>query len=308
MAPALRATPERQTLAAFARQIAALAPYDGSFKLAVPGVFAVRRSKVMGQPLATYEPSLCIVAQGAKIAMLGRKIFRYDPAHMLVFSVDLPLAGQVIRASRPEPLLAIRLALDAVRIAELSRKVFPGGIARLGGVRCIDSTRATEALVSASVRLLQASTRPADATLIVPMVIDEILIRLLQGPLGGRIAQIGRADSSVQRVARAIACIRANVTETMRIETLAKLAHMSASGFHHHFKMMTTMSPLQYQKSLRLQEARRLMLMEDLDAISAAHRVGYLSASQFSREYARMFESPPVRDISRLRQEFSVTP
>jgi transcriptional regulator GlxA family with amidase domain len=147
------------------------------------------------------------------------------------------------------------------------------------------------------------AANPADAELLAPLVVDEILIRLLRSRVGGRVAQLGLAESSVHRIAKAIAWLRANFTQPVKVEELAGLAHMSVSSFHQHFKSVTSMSPVHYQKVLRLQEARRLMLSEMMGASTASQRVGYLSASQFSRDYGRFFGSAPARDISRLREQ-----
>jgi len=284
--------------------IAAHAPHDGLFELRLPGTYAIRLSKAPHQlTRATLRPSICIVAQGAKVAMLGRGVFEYDASRMLVFSVDLPIAGQVVRASPTEPFLCFRLDLAPYRIAELSLRVFPGGAPRPENVRGLFMADASDEIVDAASRLLALMSQPADAALLGPLVVDEILIRLLRSPVGPRVAQVGHVDSGVQRIARAVLEIRSNFAQPLKVESLARVVHMSVSSFHQHFKAVTSMSPLQYQKALRLQEARRLMLTRPLDAQAAAREVGYLSASQFSREYARYFGAAPTRDIARLRQE-----
>jgi transcriptional regulator GlxA family with amidase domain len=158
-------------------------------------------------------------------------------------------------------------------------------------------------IVNAATRLVELMAQPGDAELLAPLVVDEILIRLLRGPIGVRVAQIGLADSGLHGVAKAVSWLRTNYSQHMKVEELAELAHMSVSSFHQHFKSVTSMSPLQYQKVLRLQEARRLMLSAMMDASTACWRVGYLSASQFSREYSRFFGSAPTRDIARLREQ-----
>ena len=162
---------------------------------------------------------------------------------------------------------------------------------------------ADENIVSAATRLMECLAQPGDSELLAPLVMDEILIRLLRSPIGVRVAQMGFAESSLDRVAKAISWLRANFSQPMKVEDLAELVHMSVSSFHEHFKSVTSMSPLHYQKVLRLQEARRLMLSTVMDAGAASQRVGYLSASQFSREYSRFFGSAPTKDIARLRHE-----
>jgi AraC-like DNA-binding protein len=288
-----------------ARLIQAHCPHDGRFDLrAIPGAHVARYSKVNKELThVTPRPAFCVVAQGAKTVMLGSEILEYDRTKLFVISVDVPVTAQVKRASPAEPYLCLVLDLDAERIAELLLKVFPNGIppvtpqANRGlyvGDTNID-------IVKAAVRLIELTASPADETaLLAPLVMDEILIRLLRSTVGPRVAQIGLADSNLHRVAKAIAWLRGHYTQPVRIEELAEVAHMSLSSFHQHFKAVTTMSPLHYQKVLRLQEARRLMLSTLLDAGEAARRVGYLSPSQFSREYTRHFGAPPTRDVARL--------
>jgi len=287
--------------------LAVHAPHDGGFALRLPGVHAIRFSRPSTTPTrATLRPMLCIVAQGAKVVMLGREVFEYDANRMLVFSVDLPVVGQVLRASPTEPYLCFRLDLDPYRIAALALRVFPEGVPPPEDMRGLYVASASEEVVDAASRLLALASQPADAELLAPLIIDEILIRLLRSPVGSRVAQIGYVDSGIQRIARAVAEIRANFSQPLRVEALARLVNMSASSFYQHFKAVTSMSPLQYQKVLRLEEARRLMLAEPLDAQGAAREVGYVSASQFSREYARYFGSTPTRDVARLRDEGAV--
>jgi AraC-like DNA-binding protein len=296
--------PLAQSSARLAETLAAHAPYDGSFQLRVPGVHAIRRSAVSRDMVrATVSPALCIVAQGAKVVVLGREIYSYDPSRMIAYSVELPVAAQIVRASHREPFLALKLDLHAYKIAELSLKVFPHGVPspRDGRGVCVGQT--TAAIVDAASRLVELMAHPTDAELLAPLVIDEILIRLLRSSIGPRVALIGQQESGVQRVAKAVSWVREHFAQPMAVDALADLAHMSVSSFHQHFKAVTSMSPLQYQKVLRLHEARRLMLARMLDAGSAGRQVGYLSASQFSREYTRLFGSAPTRDIARLRQD-----
>jgi len=279
------------------------APYDGRFELGLPGVWAFRVSHPHAEPMhATLPPALCVVAQGAKIVMLGQEVYEYDASRMLVYSVDLPIAARVVRASRTEPYLGFKLELDPYKVAELALKVFPDGVPKRSN-RGLCLVEATDDIIDAVVRLLGLMAQPGDADLLAPLVVDEILIRLLRSPLGGRVAQIGHAGSRVPRMAKAIAWIRANFSQPMSVQALADLVHMSVSSFHQHFKAVTSMSPLQYQKVLRLQEARRLMLSGVMDAGTASRQVGYLSASQFSREYGRLFGSAPTKDVARLREQ-----
>ena len=284
--------------------MAAYAPHDGSFEMRIPGVHASRFSRINNECVhALRLPSLCIIAQGAKTVIVGDEVYEYDSTRMIVFSVALPVAAQVTRASYAEPYLALKLDLDPHKIAELVLKVYPHGLPPVQERNAVYITPAEESIVNAANEINGMSGEPGDAELLAPLVMDEILIRLLRSPIGVRMAQMGFAESSVHRVAKAISWLRENFSQPMKVEELAELVHMSVSSFHEHFKSVTSMSPLHYQKVLRLQEARRLMLSTIMDAGAASQRVGYLSASQFSREYSRFFGSAPTKDIARLRQE-----
>ncbi len=279
-------------------------PHDGSFELSIPGVHVARESRTNTELVhAVAKPSLCIIAQGAKSVMLGQEVYEYDASRMLIFSVDLPVTGMVTRASHSEPYLSFRLDIDQHKVAELVLKVFPHGLPRARESRAVCITLADFSIINAVTRLIELMAQPEDAELLAPLVIDEILIRLLRSPVGARVAQLGLADSGVQGIAKAVSWLRANFSEPMKVEELAELAHMSVSSFHQHFKSVTSMSPLQYQKVLRLHEARRLMLSTMIDAGTASWNVGYQSASQFSREYGRFFGNAPTKDIARLREQ-----
>jgi len=287
--------------------IRAYTPHDGRFELRIPGVHAIRVSRTNPELVhALQQPALCIVAQGAKSVLLGQEVYEYDASRMLVYSVDLPVAGQVTRASPSEPYLSFKLDLDPHKIAELVLKVYPHGLPRVQESRAVYVSPINMGIVNAAARLLELMAQPGDAELLAPLVVEEILIRLLRSPIGLRVAQIGLAESSVHGVAKALSWLRANFSQPMKVEELAKLAHMSVSSFHQHFKAVTSMSPLQFQKALRLQEARRLMLSTMVDAGTASWRVGYQSASQFSREYGRFFGCAPTKDIVRLREHADV--
>ena len=296
--------PREPDVTKLARVICAYAPHDGVFDLRIPGLHASRFSRIHTDCVHAIQlPSLCIIAQGAKTVIVGQEVYEYDASRMLVFSVALPVAAQITQASHSEPYLALRLDLYPDKIAELVLKVHPHGLAPVQERRAVYVTPVDVSIVNAATRLVECLAQPGDAELLAPLVVDEILIRLLRSLLGVRVAQMGFAESSVHRVAKAISWLRANFSQPMKVEDLAGLVHMSVSSFHEHFKSVTSMSPLHYQKVLRLQEARRLMLSNMMDASTASHLVGYLSASQFSRDYGRLFGSAPTRDIARLRQE-----
>jgi len=298
------AGPSEPDVTKLARLIAAYAPHDGSFELRIPGLHASRFSRINTECFhSVRSPSLCIVAQGAKTVIVGQEVYEYDASRMIVFSVALPVASQITQASHSEPYLALRLDLDPRKIADLVLKVYPHRLPPVQERRAVYVTPADARIVNAATRLMECLAQPGDAELLAPLVVDEIVIRLVRSPIGVRVAQMGFVESSVHRVAKAISWLRANFSQPIKVEDLAALVHMSVSSFHEHFKSVTSMSPLHYQKVLRLQEARRLMLSTIMDAGTASQRVGYLSASQFSREYSRFFGSAPTKDIARLRQE-----
>jgi AraC-like DNA-binding protein len=282
--------------------ISAYAPHDGCFELRIPGVHAIRRSQTNNELVhAVAQPALCIVAQGAKRMMLGQDVYEYDESRMIAFSLDLPVTAQITRASYSKPFLAFRLDLDPHKIAELVLRVYPHGLPRSSESRAVNVGQTSVSIVNAAKRLMELMAEVGDAELLAPLVIDEILIRLLRSPMGPRVAQIGLAESSVNGIAKAVSWLRENFSQPIKVEELAELVHMSVSSFHQHFKAITSMTPLQFLKALRLQEARRLMFSTMTDASTASWKVGYQSASQFSREYSRFFGDSPTRDIARLR-------
>ncbi len=288
--------------AQLAWQIARYAPHDGTFDLCVQGLHVSRFSRVSRECVhAIHVPALCIIAQGAKTVIVAREVYKYDTTRMLAFSVSVPVAAQVTLANASEPYLAMRLDFDPSKIAELVLRVFPRGLPAIQERRAVYAAPLDAAIVNAGIRLVECLAQPADVELLAPLVIEEILIRLLRSHIGTWVAQMGLAESSVRRLAKAIAWLRANFAQPMKVEELAELVNMSVSSFHDHFKSVTSMSPLHYQKVLRLQEARRLMLSTMADASAACRQVGYLSPSQFSREYSRFFGCAPTKDIAKLR-------
>ena len=274
---------------------------DGMHKTAIPRLSLIRSSQPTEPLHAVHAPALCIIAQGQKIVMLADLAFEYDPASYLVVSVDVPITGQVTVASRAQPYLCLMLDFDPDILSAL---VLDSGVTRAASGQPGPSlmlSSVTPELLDAAIRLVRLLEVPRDIPVLAPLAEREILYRLLQGEQAARLQQIAVADSKLQQVNRAIAWIKKNFDKPFSVERVATEARMSASSLHEHFKAVTAMTPLQYQKQLRLQEARRLMFGQTLDAASASHRVGYESPSQFSREYARMFGAPPVRDIERLR-------
>ncbi len=248
---------------------------------------------------AVYSPGLCLVVQGAKQVMIGDQSMRYDAASYFLAAVEVPAIGRIVDASAVTPYVGLALALDPALVAELALHLPPAAPAAGPGFAI---GPLTSDMVEAWTRLLRLLDTPRDVAVLAPLYEREILYRLLQGPLGPHLRQVGRSDSQLSRIRRAIARIRRDYDKPLRIGEIAEVAGMSVSSFHRHFKAATAMSPLQYQKSLRLQQARVLMMAGPRDAAGAAFAVGYESASQFSREYARAFGAPPARDIARLRQ------
>lgn len=274
---------------------------DGIHGTPIPGVSLIRSgTPTMPMPVV-YEPTLCLVAQGRKRVMLGTTAYVYDPARYLIASVDLPVTGSVIEASASAPYLCLMLDLDMTALSELAlRHPAPDESdgAPSAGLALNDTT---PELLDAAVRLAALLDRPGDVDALAPLVVREILYRLLTGPGNNIVRQMATADSRLNQIARAIAWLREHYSETCRIDEIADIAGMSRSTFHAHFKAVTSMSPLEFRSQLRLQEARRLMVAEAMDAAGAGYRVGYESPSQFSRDYARMFGMPPAKDAGRLR-------
>lgn len=301
--------PQEGDLARLGALLHQYTPYDGLFDLRLPGVHASRSTRIHEDLVhSIQQPALCVVAQGAKSVFLGSDVYEYNPSRLLVYSVDLPVATRVTRASPQEPFLNLKIDLDPQRIAELALKAFPHGLPKVREHRGVSVGDTSAGIVSAAVRLLEAMGDEREAQLLGPILVDEILMRLLLGPIGVRVAQLGQAESSVERVARTIEWVRTHYDEPLSVEALAEMAHMGASTFHLHFKSVTGLSPIQYQKVLRLQEARRLLASTAMDAGAASRQVGYASASQFTREYARLFGCTPLKDTARLREQGGLAP
>lgn len=287
---------------ALAEKIARWTVGNGPSDTPIPALTLSRRESP-GEPSSYMQvPSICMIAQGAKRVVLGEEVYVYDAHHFLLSSVDLPVVAQIIEASREKPYLGLVLKLDQRAIAQLmvdSSLPLPRTQEASRGMAV---SEVSLPLLNAFHRLIDLLDEPEDIPILAPLVQREIVYRLLVGDQGPRLRQIGAAGSQSHEIARAIDWLKGNFTRPLRIDDLAAYARMSTSTFHHHFRALTAMSPLQYQKWLRLSEARRLMLTEHMDATTAALRVGYDSPSQFSREYGRLFGAPPMRDITSLRQ------
>lgn len=267
---------------------------------AVDGLDLVRAEAITGRFGALYQPSLCVVLQGAKTTLLGEQVFNYDAGKYLIASVDLPAIGQIAQASPEAPYLALRLSLDTAVVAELLLDAEDEADAPPAPGLAVSEL--SDDLADALLRLTRLIERPREIAALAPLIKREILYRLLFVEVQPLLRQIGRAGSRLNRLNRALAWIRQNYDAPLKVGDLARLAHMSPSTFHRQFKAVTALSPLQYQKQIRLQEARRRLLADEADVASVGLAVGYESPSQFSREYRRLFGAPPGRDAVQLRE------
>ena len=283
-------------------RVARLAPFDGTHQSVMPSL-ALMRSSVPTVCMPTiFQPCLAIVVQGRKSALLNDEVFHYDPLNYLVVSVTLSGMGQVLEATPEHPYLSLRLNLDLEEIARLVLELGDRGASPAAADRGLFVARLDEPLLDAVLRMVKLLDTPEDIGVLAPVVQREIYYRLLRGELGSRLVDLAQCEGGNHRVVRAIEWLKQHYAVTLRIEELAEAVHMSPSALHHRFKAVTAMSPLQYQKHLRLHEARRLMFADGIESATAGHRVGYESASQFSREYRRLFGAPPRSEIARLRE------
>jgi AraC-like DNA-binding protein len=292
----------RAALEALGKSIARWTDKGDQHMTAIPGLSLYRRDEPTQPASIMYEPRICMVAQGAKRVLLGDEKYEYDTHHFLVTSVDLPTFVQIIKASPEKPYLGLVLKLDQREISQLMVDSNLPPPHPQQSSRGLATGEVTLPLLTAFQRLIDLLDEPKDIPILAPIIQREIFYRLLVGAQGVRLRQMVSAGSQSKQIARAIDWLKGNFTRPLHIDDLATQVNMSTSTFHHHFRSLTAMSPLQYQKWLRLNEARRLMLTDRLDAATAAFQVGYESPSQFSREYSRLFGDSPLRDITSLRQ------
>lgn len=275
---------------------------DGIFDTAIHGLRCIKLSAPSMQLPAVYEPSICVIVQGRKQVLLAEEIYHYAPPQFLAVSVDLPLLGEVLEASEQQPYLCLQIEIDARQIGELIAQATGTQRPRNDTARGLFVGKLDAATQDAILRLTRLLDAPKDIPVLAPLLLREIHYRLLSGDYGPAIAQVAVAGSNMHTIGQIIRRMKTNLAAPIRVEELAEMANMSQSSFHEHFKAVTAMSPLQYMKRLRLTEARQILLSGKADAASTAYRVGYESASQFSREYARMFGAPPMRDIAGIRE------
>jgi AraC-like DNA-binding protein len=285
-----------------ARAIGLVAQTDGDHNTAIPALTLHRRKAPTAPLHCIFNLGLGVVAQGGKQVLLGAESIDYGPGQSMLTTVDLPVISHVTRASSREPFLGMMLTLDPGSIVQLASEIDLPHSRRDSADRSLSIETLDAALLDAAVRLVKLLDEPALIPRLAPLIQEEITIRLLRGPHGPRLRRLGTVGSPSQQIAKAVTWLKRNFVQPLRVNELADRAHMSPSTLRQHFRAITGVSPLQFQKQLRLQEARQLMLSLNLDAGSAADRVGYQSASQFSREYGRLFGAPPQRDIRRMRQ------
>jgi AraC-like DNA-binding protein len=275
---------------------------DGSIQ-PLQGLHLSRLSAPLEKIHGVLDPSFCVIAQGSKESLLGESLYRYDPLHYLLATIDLPSVGRVVEASRERPYLSLRLELPGTLVSSVMVDAgHSTSLKRATDLRAIDVSPLDGNLLDAVVRLVKLLDAPTEAPILMPMIMREIVYRLLMSDQGGRLRYLSVLGGYTPAIARAVQRFRQDFDQPLRIEQVARELGMSVSSFHHQFKAVTAMSPLQFQKQMRLQEARRLILDENFDAANAAYRVGYNDASHFNREYKSIFGVPPMRDVQQLRE------
>lgn len=276
-------------------------PSDGAAE-PLKGVRLYRAASPTELHHSVFEPAFCLIAQGAKEICVGDQVYRYDPYHYLLATVELPVVSQVVEASAARPYLSLRLMLDSALVSSVMVEAASSEPESRSSVSAFDVCPLDGGLLDAVVRLVRLLASPAEAPVLGPLIMREIVFRLLMGAQGGRLRHLAVLGGHSHRIAGAVKRLHREFDQPLRIDHLAQELGMSVSGFHHHFKAVTGMSPLQFQKQLRLQEARRLLVSADVDAASVGFQVGYNDASHFSREYKRHFGEPPMRDVERIRE------
>ena len=292
---------EAESLSTLAHALVHFAQTDGDYTTAIRALTLHRRSAPTEPLHCVYSLGLGVIAQGAKQVMLGDEVINYGPGRSMLTTIDLPVVSHVTQASARRPFLGLLLTLDPRQIVQVASELDLPQPSRERAFRPVSIERLDQALLDALLRLVELLEEPALVPRLAPLIQQEVTIRLLTGRYGPQLQHLVAAGSPSQQIARAVAWLKQNFTHVLHVDELATRTHMSPSTFRQHFRAITGMSPLQFQKQLRLQQARQLMLNQSLDAGNAGGRVGYESASQFSREYSRLFGAPPQRDIKRMR-------
>jgi AraC-like DNA-binding protein len=247
------------------------------------------------------DPVFCVIAQGSKEILLGDERYQYDPLHYLLVTAELPIVSQIVEASRERPFLSLYVRLNPSLVSAVMVEAGHISSPSRANVRAINVSALDASLLDAVVRLVRLLDTPAEAPFLAPLITREIIYRLLRGEQGDRLRQIVVQEGTTHHIVKAVKWLRERYDQPLEVDDMARELGMSVSSFYHHFKAVTGMSPLQYQKQIRLQEARRLMLAEDLNAASTGYRVGYNDPSHFSRDYKRLFGLPPLTDVERLQ-------
>jgi len=275
-------------------------PSDGMSE-PLPGLHVARASAPTVPLYGVTVPSFCVIAQGSKVVLLGDERYQYDPANYLLVTAELPVVGQVVEATPEAPYLSLRLVLPPTLVGSVMIEAGSPTPRGQAPVRALAVSALDGELLEGLVRLVRLIDAPGDARILAPLITRELVYRLLTGAQGDRLRQIALVGGATQRIVGAIEQMRRDFTQPLRVEELAQAVGMSVSGFHSHFKAVTALSPVQFQKQLRLQEARRLLLGDHLDVASAGARVGYDDPAYFTRDYGRFFGAPPTRDVARIR-------
>lgn len=294
-------------LNALIQSIGSRTPSPGDYAMSIPGLGFYRREQPAAPVVCMVEPCIVLVAQGEKQLWVGGEGYPYDPSRFLVTSLDIPANSEVLAASPEQPCLGLTFKLDLRMLAELIAQGGLPPVRERAVMKGVGIGTVTDGMLAAFARLVALLDEPEAIPVLAPLIQREIHYRLLKSDQAGRLRQICSVDGQGYRIAKAIDWLKLNFDAALRVEELAARVQMSAATFHHHFRQLTAMSPLQYQKWLRLNEARRLMLNEHQDVSSAAFKVGYESPSQFSREYSRLFGVPPKRDMATLRGRAGVS-
>lgn len=275
---------------------------QGRFETSMPGVHIVRSFQEMLPIHNMYRPSLCVVLKGEKEILFGDSTLHYGEMECLVVNLELPASGRMLNASPEKPYIGFMIDFDVAALCEVLQQLAQPPAPSSASGPCVFVGKVDDALANCVTRLARLASSPDAVPILFPALMKELYYWLLTGPYGGEVAKLALPETQAERVAKAVHHIRDHFAEPFRVEELAGLSCMSVSSFHQHFKALTAMTPVQYQKQLRLLEARRLMVSEDANVSEAAHEVGYESASQFSREYTRSFGTAPKRDVQNFRQ------